>query len=207
MKSYSSATVFAESESRNPSGPLTRAMFRGTLAFLGLALCVACRASSRFRSQVAHPRTVYIGSADGVHRVFYFTPRAVSSRAGRIENPSVGLCFDNAWLGIVTLLSPCAVGRIVNALLDRAAEYEGNAVLVLWFFALTRFVLPIGRTAPLKSPPPDAYIAHDPNSKVASRIVREPPASKLDPAWTAAHARHAQMVMPRGSAGEPVRLW
>ena len=207
MRPYSNATVFEESESSNPSGPLTRALFRGTLAFLGLALQIACRASAHFRSQVAHPRTVYVGSADGVHRVFDFTPRAVTSRAGRIENPSVGICFENAWLGIVTLLSPRAVGRINNALLERKAEYEGNAVLVLWFFALTRFVLPIARTAPLKSPPPDAYIEHDPNSKVASRIVIEPAASELDPAWTAAHARHAQMIMPRGSAGEPVRLW
>ena len=207
MRHYSSATVLEESESSNPSGPLTRALFRGTLAFLGFAMKIACRASAHFRSQVAHPRTVYIGSADGVHRVFYFTPRALTTRAGRIENPSVGLCFDNAWLGIVTLLSPRAVGRINTALLDRKAEYEGNAVLVLWFFALTRFVLPIARTAPLKSPPPDEYIAHDPTSKVASRIVREPAANELDPNWTAAHARHAQMVMPRGSAGEAVRLW
>ena len=207
MRHYSSATVLEESESSNPSGPLTRALFRGTLAFLGFAMQIACRASAHFRSQVGHPRTVYIGSADGVHRVFYFTPRALTTRAGRIENPSVGLCFDNAWLGIVTLLSPRAVGRINTALLERKAEYEGNAVLVLWFFALTRFVLPIARTAPLKSPPPDEYIAHDPNSKVSSRIVREPAANELDPNWTAAHARHAQMVMPRGSAGEAVRLW
>ena len=207
MRPYSNTTVFEESESSNPSGPLTRALFRGTLAFLGLTLEIACCASAHFRSQVAHPRTVYVGSADGVHRVFDFTPRAVTSRAGRIENPSVGICFENAWLGIVTLLSPRAVGRINNALLERKAEYEGNAVLVLWFFALTRFALPVARTAPLKSPPPDAYIEHDPNSKVASRIVIEPAASELDPAWTAAHARHAQMIMPRGSAGEPVRLW
>ena len=35
MKSYSSATVLVESESSTPSGPLTRALFRGALAFLG----------------------------------------------------------------------------------------------------------------------------------------------------------------------------
>lgn len=194
--------------SRNPSGYCLRTAFRLALVTLGYALILACHLSARFRDQLAHGRTVQIGSADGVWYHFRFTPRAVALRAGRIAAPDVGLCFDNAGLGLVTLLSPRAVGRIVRALLARQAEYEGNAVLVLWFFALTRFVLPIGRTARLSAPLPDAYTAYSPTSRVASRITREAPATALDPQWAAAHQRHARMVMPRGCAGDPsARLW
>jgi hypothetical protein len=193
--------------SRNPGGPLTRVLFRCALAGLGVGLQLACRWSARFRGQLAHARTVEVGSADGVFHRYEFSLQGVKSRAGRADKPDVGLCFDNARLGLVTLISPHAVGRIVHALLERSAEYEGNAVLVLWFFGLTRFVLPIGRTAPLPTPLPDAYAQHDPNSRVAVRIVREPVADELDPSWLAAHRARAGMMMIRGSAGESVRLW
>ncbi|MGD9603498.1 MAG: hypothetical protein AB7O21_19760 [Gammaproteobacteria bacterium] len=190
-----------------PGGPLARAAFRCALAGLGVGLRLAYLASARFRAQVAHPRVVQVGSADGVFRHYRFTPRAVASFPGRVANPDVGVCFDSAGRGLVTLLSPRAVGGIVHALLDETAEYEGNAVLVLWFFGLTRFVLPIGRTAPLRDPPPAAYVAPDPHGRVAGRIVREPVTHALDPAWVGAHAQRAKMVMPRGSAGDAVRLW
>lgn len=194
-------------KSSKPSGPITRAAFRLALAGLGTGLWLACRLNARFRAQVAHARIVQIGSADGVFHHYRFSPRTVASGTGRVANPDVGVCFDSAWRGLITLLSPHAVGGIVHALLDESAEYEGNAVLVLWFFGLTRFVLPIGRTAPLSEPPPDAYVAHDPHGRVAGRIVREPVTHTLDPGWVGAHAQRAKMVMPRGSAGDAVRLW
>ncbi|MGE0373440.1 MAG: hypothetical protein AB7O21_17290 [Gammaproteobacteria bacterium] len=190
-----------------PSGPVARAAFRCALAGLGAGLRLACLASARFRAQLAHARIVQVGSADGVFHHYRFSPRTVASFRGRVANPDVGVCFDNAWHGLVTLLSPRAVGGIVHALREETAEYEGNAVLVLWFFGLTRFVLPVGRTAPLREPPPDAYIAHDPRSRVAGRIVREPVTHALDPGWIGAHAQRAKMVMPRGAAGDAVRLW
>ena len=193
--------------SRNPSGHLWRAAFGATLALLGCGLEVARRSSTRFRAQLAHVRTVQVGSADGVCHHYSFSAGRVSSRRGAAEGADVSLCFDNAGLGLKTLLSPHAVGRIVHALLARDAEYQGNAVLVLWFFALTRYVLPVGRTAPQRDALPGAYIEHDPRSRVASRIVREAVSAELDPAWGAAHIQHARMVMPRGSAGEAVRLW
>ena len=104
-------------------------------------------------------------------------------------------------------LLPHAVGKFVRALLDGTAEYQGNAVLLLWFYGLTRFVLPIGRMGPLRDVPQDAYIAPNLDSKVAGRILREPPMAELDPTWTLAHQQRAKMVMPRGSAGESVPLW
>lgn len=193
--------------SSNPSGRLWRAAFGAALTVLGLGLEVARRSSARFRAQLAHPRTVQVGSADGVYHHYSFRVDRVSSRCGAAQASDVSLCFDNASLGLRTLLSPHAVGRIVQALLARDAEYDGNAVLVLWFFALTRYVLPVGRTAPQRDALPGAYVEHDPHSNVATRIVREAVTAELDPAWHAAHIRRAQMVMPRGSAGEAVRLW
>lgn len=190
-----------------PSGPLVRASFRLALAGLGIGLRLACRCSGRFRSQLTGKRTVQIGSADGVVHHYVFGVRALVSRAGPADETSVDLCFDNARLGVITLVSPRAIGRIVRALLERRATYTGNAVLVLWFFALTRFVLPLARTAPLRTPLPNAYIEPDPRSRVASRIVREAAVNELDPGWSAAHRQRAKMIMLRGSAGESVRLW
>jgi hypothetical protein len=193
--------------SKNPSGLLIRVLFGLTLSILGTGLSIACFLSRNFRNQLAHPRTVQVGSADGVSHHYVFTRRAIKSMSGRIERPDVGLCFDNARLGIKILASPIAVGLIVRALLEETATYEGNAVLVLWFFALTRYVLPFGRSNPMRDPPPEPYLTPDRSSTVSSRITREPETLELDPTWEPAHDRHSKMIMPRGSAGEKVKLW
>jgi hypothetical protein len=108
---------------------------------------------------------------------------------------------------LLALASPHAVGKIVHALLEGGANYQGNGVLVLWFFALTRYVLPTGLIRPLRDPLPDSYVAHNPKSAVASRITREPEATELDPEWIDVHRLRAKMCMIRGSAGESVPMW
>lgn len=193
--------------SRDPDGWVARRSFALVLAILGLGLQLACRWSERFRSQLTRELTIEIASADGVSHHYVFTPRTVASRAGAAREPTLSLCFDHAGLGVVTLLSPRAVGRVVQALLEGSAEYRGNAVLVLWFYGLTRFVLPIGRQAPLAEPLPDAYLKPNVDSKVAAQIVRAPPAKALDPEWHLAHRQHAKMAMTRGSAGEAIPMW
>jgi len=186
---------------------MVKSIFRLALAILGTGMGLACRLSDTFRRQVTRDLTVQIGSADGVFHHYVFTPRTVTSHSGPAVAPTLSLCFDNAGQGFSTLVSPHAVGRIVHALLESTAEYQGNAVLLLWFYGLTRFVLPIGRTGRLRAAPPDAYIAPNPDSKVAGRIVREPPTTELDPTWELAHQQRAKMVMIRGSAGESVPMW
>ena len=193
--------------STNPSGRWTKRAFALALAALGIGMALACRLSESFRRQVTRELTIQIGSADGVVHHYDFAPRALTSRAGAALAPTLNLCFDNAQLGLVTLLSPHAVGKIVHALLARTAEYQGNAVLVLWFFGLTRFVLPIGRSARLRVPLPDAYVTPSLAGPVAARIVREPSVTALDPAWHRAHQQRAKLVMIRGSAGDPVAMW
>ena len=193
--------------SRNPSNWVAKCIFRLVLTILGTGMELSCRLSESFRRQVTRDLTVQIGSADGVFHHYVFAPRAVTSRSESATNPTLSLCFDNAWQGSITLLSPCAVGKIVQALLERTAEYQGNAVLILWFYGLTRFVLPIGKTRRLRAVPPEAYLAPDLDSKVAGRIVREPAATELDPNWKLAHEQRKKMVMVRGSNGESVPMW
>jgi hypothetical protein len=184
-----------------------RHSFALVLISLGLGLRLACRWSERIRSQLTRGVTIQIGSADGVCHHYVFTPRAIASRAGTAREATLSLCFNNAGTGIVTLLSRRAVGRIVHALLERSATYNGNAVIVLWFFGLTRFVMPFGRQTPLAVALPDAYIAPNVESELAARIVREPAVAALDPDWHMAHQQHAKMAMTRGSAGERIPLW
>ena len=183
-------------------------LFRFMLSALGLGLEIACRFSANFRRQVARDLTVEIGSVDGVFHHYTFTPRKVASHPGTANStPLLALHFASARQGLLALVSPRAVGKIVHALLEGGAVYKGNATLLLWFFCLTRFVMPFGKTGPLRVALPDAYTAPNPLSAVAAFITREAPASELDPAWKNAHLRRDQMVMIRGSAGESVAMW
>jgi hypothetical protein len=193
--------------SHNPRGWVDKSLFKLMLSALGMGLVLACRLSDAFRRQVTRDLTIQIGSADGVFHHYVFAPRTVISRAGTATAPTLNLCFDNARQGWLALVSPHTVGKIVHALLEGHAEYSGNAVLLLWFYGLTRFVLPIGRTKPLAIPLPEAYVAPATHGNVAGRIVREPPATELDPNWNLAHRQRAKMAMIRGSAGESVPMW
>ena len=189
------------------SGWLMKSLFRVLLWVLGTGLQLACRFSNKFRLQLTRELTIQVGSSDGVFHHYSFAPRSVKSRPGQVGSPTLNLVFCNAQLGFATLISPHACGKIVQALLQRRAEYEGDAVLLLWFFALTRFVLPIGKTGPLKVELPHAYIAPSDTIKVAGQTVREPAVNELDPAWRQAHDRRSQMTMLRVAAGEPVLPW
>ena len=191
----------------SPGGSLVRGMFRLLLAGLGLGLEIACRVSPSFRSQVTRDVTIEVASADGVAHHYHFAPRSVASRSGRAADPALAVCFADAGQGLRALISPHAIGKIIDALLQGGAFYRGNAVLVLWFFPLTRYVLPVGRVGPLTTALPDGYTAHNPASRVASRITIEPPVESLDPDWHDAHVQRAKMVMTRGSAGEKVAMW
>lgn len=184
--------------------------FRVLLATLGVALNVASRCSGRFRAQVTTDLTIEVSSSDGVARHFVFSRanRSAASRPGKSPTiPDLGLNFATAWLGFRTLVRTDAVGEIVRLLHARRATYAGNAVYVLWFWSLRSMVLPYGRDHPLREGLPGALAAPNPASKVAGRIVREPVAVELDPAWTRAAQARSQMALTRGCRGDDVPMW
>jgi len=197
-------------QSRNPSGWLVRCLFKVALWILGKGMELACRFSTSFRGQLTRDVIIQVGSADGVSQYYVCGPRTLKSYSGPSTDPSIktlALTFDNAWLALVTLLLPGACGGINRALLDYRAVYEGNAVLLLWFWPLTRYVLPYDKVRPLRQALPDGYIAPSDDVKVASQITREPVATELDPTWKLARERRSQMAMLREANGEDVPFW
>jgi hypothetical protein len=68
------------------------------------------------------------------------------------------------------LLSPRAIGRIVEGMNTGEVRIDGNPVLLLWFHGLTRIVAPIGRSrrprrpapVPIRTPERDAPYARRP---------------------------------------------
>jgi hypothetical protein len=188
---------------------MNQAKFKTLLSSLGFLMEQASRRSPHFRSQVTRDLVVEISSGDGVahHYVFARTGRSVVSRSGPAPQATVALQFDTAAEGFRALSSPKAVRHIVKALLARMAVIRGNPVLFLWFYGLTRIVIPLGRERPLREPLPGALVAPNPASKVADRITREPAVPEIDPSWTNAIEQRRKMAMVQGVAGEPVPMW
>ncbi|MGQ0698642.1 MAG: hypothetical protein ACT4PZ_10405 [Panacagrimonas sp.] len=187
---------------------MEKILFKLALAVIGKGMEQACRHSENFRRQLSRDLTIQIGSADGVAHHYVFTARSVTSRRGAATTPTVDMRFASARQGTLALASPQAVGKIVRALLEGGAELRGNATVLLWFYGLTRFVLPYSRVGPLAKPLTDGYVAHNPKGLVASRITLEPAVTELDANWHGAHQRRATMAMMRSSAGgESVPMW
>lgn len=187
-----------------------RLLFRVLLAALGLLLHVGRRGSERFRAQITTDLTIEVSSADGVahHYVFHRAGRRMASRSGHAPGtPDLAVRFETAFLGLRTLVRPDAIGAVVKLLHARRVTYTGNAAHVLWFWSLTRMVLPYGRERSDRERLPGALAAPDPASKVADRVTREPVAHVLDPHWPQAATARAHMAMIRGSAGEDIPLW
>lgn len=185
-----------------PSGIIDRWIFKLLLASLGLGFEVVCKIVPRFRAQITRDLVVQVGSADGVAHHYSFTPRQVKSSLGAAVDPPLSVTFANARQGWTALSHRHAIGKIVQALLTGGATYNGNGSLFLWFYGLTRMVLPIFRQGPLSGPLPFSFLAPDPQSAIASRTIYEPVALELDPAWTNARRQRDKMVLARGSRGE-----
>jgi hypothetical protein len=179
------------------------------LAVLGLLMAASSRVLPAFRRQVTRDVVVEIATAGGVaqHYVFDAATRRMASRRGPAPDPSVTVRFESAWHAVACLLSTRCVGRIHAALLARRATVTGNIVLLLWFYPLTRLVIPYSRQRPLRAPLPGTLPAPDPSSRVAARTVREPAVAALDPAWAGAAERRATMAIMRGARGERIPMW
>jgi hypothetical protein len=187
-----------------------KVLLRVLLAVLGVLLRVGRRLSARMRAQLTTDLVLEIRSGDGVahHYVFRGADRSVASHRGKFAGPTdLTLTFKTATLGFTTLIRTDAVGKIVQLALADRVRYTGNAAYALWFWGLTRMVVPLGRQRPLKENLPGALAAPDPSSKVAGRITREPVATALDPAWPAAHSARDEMALMQGTAGKEPAPW
>lgn len=187
-----------------------RAVFRVLLSALGLLLMLAARVSKRFRSQVSRDLVVEVRALDGLahHYVFSGATQRMASRTGRFDGEAaVSLCFASSGLGFRTLIRTDGIGEVQRLMLAGRASHTGNAAYLLWFWGLTRMVLPHGHERPFRTGLPGALLAPDPASKVTGRIVREPATETLDPAWTDAHVAHTKMALIRSNHGEDVPLW
>ena len=56
------------------------------------------------------------------------------------------MSFPTAREGLGALLSPRAIGRIVEGMNTGAVRIDGNPALLLWFHGFTRMVARIGRS-------------------------------------------------------------
>lgn len=188
---------------------MRRAGFKTLLRVLGILMARASRKNPRFRSQVNRDMTIEVTSGDGVahHYVFTRSTRQMESTPGPATDPTVSVRFDTAGHGLRDLLDPHAVGRIVNSALGGRVVITGNAALLLWFWGLTRIVIPYGRTHCQSGPIDGALTEPNLSSSVHGQIVREPIAHEIDPTWEAAVAARETLTALRSPAGEQCPMW
>lgn len=101
-------------------------------------------------------------------------------------------------------MSPRAIDEIVAGLVEHRMQLQGSAFILLWFYGLTRRVVPIGRTRGPRKPIPGAYVRPDPSRDGPEKLVREPAINELDHEWHAAWNARARLWTVRGGGGEPM---
>ena len=183
------------------------AALQSLLTGLGVAMMLASRRVNRFRRQVTRDLLLEIRSADGARQQYrlHAATRRLMLPGRPVPRAECTLTFATAQEGLRALLSPRAIGRIVEGMNTGGTRIEGNPALLLWFHGLTRIVAPIGparrprraggRTSvPIRTPERDA--------PWAERIIREPPVSELSREWPEAWAAREKLLQLRAAAGE-----
>jgi hypothetical protein len=188
---------------------MRQAGFKTLLRVLGILMARASRKNTWFRSQINRDMTIEVTSSDGIahHYMFTRSTRRVESMPGPATAPTVSVRFDTAGQGLRDLVDPHAVSRIVNGALDGRVVITGNAALLLWFWGLTRIVIPYGRTRCRSGPIDGALTEPNLSSSVHGQIVREPIAHEIDPTWEAAMAARETLTALRSPAGEACPMW
>jgi len=176
--------------------------FRIILWTIGALLSIASRTNGRLRAQLTRDITVTFATRDGVARSYVIRGRRVSSHPGTDASASCIVTFNSAAQGSRVFVAADAIGRIVEGFASREIELQGDATVVMWFYEMTMGLVPW--RSPQPKVMPDAYVAHNPNSKVAGRITREPAVRELDPGWAAALSQREKLLMWRVAAGAPI---
>jgi hypothetical protein len=173
------------------------------LRVLGVLMAIASRTSERFRAQLSRDLAVEICTDDGVAHHYEFRNRRVRSRPGVAKNPACSLRFATSRQGVSCLIRRAGPQRLMSGLLDGSISVDGNIQLLLWFQGLPHAIVPITPVPHLPSTPPGAYVAPDPSSTVAGRIIREPSVTELDPSWEAAVRQRQKIVLIRAADRQP----
>jgi hypothetical protein len=132
------------------------AALQSLLTTLGVLMALASRRLDRFRRQVTRDLLIEIRSDDGARQQYRFhaATRQMTLPRRPAERAECTLRFPTAREGLRALLSPRAIGRIVEGMNTGDVRIDGNPVLLLWFHGLTRIVAPIGRSRRPRKPPP-----------------------------------------------------
>jgi hypothetical protein len=174
------------------------------LTVLGVLMVLASRRVNRFRRQVTRDLLLEIRSADGArqqYRLHAATRRLMLPRRP-VERAECTLIFPTAREGLRALLSPRAIGKIVEGMNRGETRIQGNPTLLLWFHGLTRIVAPIGSTRRPRRPPPVPVRRPERDAPYASRIIREPRVRELSRDWPEAWAAREKLLQLRAPAGE-----
>ena len=153
------------------------AALQSLLTALGLLMALASRRVDRFRRQVTRDLLLEIRSEDGARQQYrlYAATRRLTLPRHPVERAECTLIFRTARVGLRTLLSRRAIGRLVEDMNFAATRIDGSPVLMLWFHGLTRIVAPIGSTRRPRRTAPVPIRAPERHAPYASRIIREPP--------------------------------
>src|SRR5437667_3932325 len=117
-----------------------------------------------------------IRSADGARQQYRLHAATRRLTLTRSDQPAdCRLTFPSAREGLRALLSPRAIGRIVEGMNTGGTRVEGNPALLLWFHGLTRIVARIGSTRRPRRPAPVPIRTPERDAPWAPRIIREPP--------------------------------
>jgi hypothetical protein len=173
------------------------------LTVLGVLMRQASLRVVRFRRQVTRDLLIEICSGDGARQQYRFhvETRRMTLPRRPVERADCTLIFPSAREGLRALLSPRAIGRIVEGMNTGGTRIDGNPVLLLWFHGLTRIVAPIGRSRRPRQPAPVPIRTPERDAPYASRIIREPPVSELSRDWPEAWAAREKLLQLRAAAG------
>jgi hypothetical protein len=180
------------------------AALQSLLTGLGVLMALASRRADRFRRQVTRDLVLEIRSADGARQQYrlHAATRRLTLPRGPAQPAECTLIFPNAREGLRALLSPRAIGRIVEGMNTGDTRIEGNPVLLLWFHGLTRIVAPIGPSRRPRRSAPVPIRTPERDAPYASRIIREPAVSELSRDWPQAWAAREKLLQIRAAAGE-----
>jgi hypothetical protein len=174
------------------------------LVALGLLMALASRRVDRFRRQVTRDVLLEIRSADGARQQYrlHAATRRLTLPRRPVQRADCTLTFPTAREGLRALLSPRAIGRIVEGMNTGTTRIEGNPALLLWFYGLTRIVAPIGSSRRPRRPAPVPIRVPERDAAWAKRIIREPAVSELSRDWPQAWAAREKLLQIRAANGE-----